>query len=150
MTKASIFRMLSLIGCMALLAAAVLTITACDTDRAPATYTPSTSVDRTELPVIGEGNTAFTLTVKDDTGTESSVIIHTDETTVGDALTALGIIQGEQGPYGLYIKTVNDITVDFDKDGRYWAFYVDGQYATAGIDKTPIVDGASYALVVAT
>ena len=44
------------------------------------------------------------------------------------------------------MKTVNGITLDYDKDGKYWAFYVDGEYATSGVDSTPITDGASYAL----
>ena len=42
-------------------------------------------------------------------------------------------------------KTVNGMTADYDKDGVYWAFYIDGEYAMTGIDATNITDGARYA-----
>lgn len=42
-------------------------------------------------------------------------------------------------------KTVNGMTADYDKDGVYWAFYIDGEYAMTGIDATNITDGAQYA-----
>ena len=60
----------------------------------------------------------------------------------------VGLIAGEEGPYGLYVKTVNGITVDFDKDGKYWAFYVDNEYAMTGVDATDIKDDTSYAFKV--
>lgn len=42
-------------------------------------------------------------------------------------------------------KTVNGMTADYDKDGVYWAFYIDGKYAMTGVDATNITDGAQYA-----
>lgn len=42
-------------------------------------------------------------------------------------------------------KTVNGMTADYDKDGVYWAFYIDGVYAMTGVDATNITDGAQYA-----
>ena len=41
-------------------------------------------------------------------------------------------------------KTVNGVTVDYDTDGKYWAFYVDGEYAATGVDSTDITAGATY------
>ena len=32
----------------------------------------------------------------------------------------------------------------YDKDGKYWAFYIDGEYAPTGVDKTEIKNGCSY------
>ncbi|MCQ2386744.1 MAG: DUF4430 domain-containing protein [Clostridia bacterium] len=46
---------------------------------------------------------------------------------------------------GLYIKTVNGITLDFDKDGKYWAFYENGNYAAKSADQTPVKNGGTYA-----
>ena len=43
-----------------------------------------------------------------------------------------------------YVKTVNGITADYDTDGTYWAFYVNGEYAMTGVDSTPVEDGAVY------
>ena len=42
-------------------------------------------------------------------------------------------------------KTVNGMTADYDKDGVYWAFYIDGEYAMTVVDATNITDGAQYA-----
>ena len=64
--------------------------------------------------------------------------------TVGAALLSLGLIAGEDSEYGLYVKTVNGVTVDYDQDGKYWAFYVDGEYAATGVDSTDITAGATY------
>ena len=63
---------------------------------------------------------------------------------LGAALLSLGLIAGEDSEYGLYVKTVNDVTVDYDQDGKYWAFYVDGEYAATGVDSTDITAGATY------
>ncbi len=97
---------------------------------------------------LGEGAVSFSFTVVDAEGNETAFEIHTDQTTVGDALQELGLIDGEEGEYGLYVKTVNGITADYDADGAYWAFYVDGEYAASGVDATEIEEGRSYALCV--
>lgn len=94
--------------------------------------------------VVGEGNTVFPFTVVDKDGNETEFEIHTDKETVGEALEELGLIAGDEGEYGLYVKTVNGITADYDADGVYWAFYVNGEYAATGVDSTPIAEGESY------
>ena len=94
--------------------------------------------------VLGEGKTQFHFTVVDKDGNETAFEIHTDKEMVGDALTELGLISGDEGEYGLYVKTVNDITADYDTDGSYWAFYVNDEYAQTGVDLTPITEGDSY------
>ena len=73
--------------------------------------------------------------------------INTDEDTVGAALLELGLISGEAGQYGLYVKKVNGIVADFDQDQSYWAFYINGEYAMTGVDGTEIEEGAVYRLV---
>ena len=73
--------------------------------------------------------------------------IKTDKDTVGAALLEHDLIQGENSEYGLYVKTVNGITADFDVDQSYWAFYINGEYATAGVDSTEITEGVTYQLV---
>lgn len=98
--------------------------------------------------VLGEGNTQFTFTVVDGENKETKFEIHTDKKTVGEALTELDLIAGEQGDYGLYVKTVNGVTVDFDKDGAYWAFYVGDEYAATGVDTTEIEEGVEYSFKV--
>ncbi len=101
-----------------------------------------------EVQVLGEGSTVFLLSVVDDKGQETLFEIHTDKETVGAALVELDLIDGEVGEFGLYVKTVNGITADYDKDGKYWAFYINGEYAQGGVDSTDIMEGESYSLKV--
>ena len=95
---------------------------------------------------IGTGSKTFAAQIVDLDGNEISFTVKTDKTIVGEALQELGVLQGEEGPYGLYIKAVNGKTLDYEKDGAYWAFYVDGAYATAGVDETDIVETSVYLL----
>lgn len=93
---------------------------------------------------IGEGEKSFVTEVVDADGNTVKFTVQTNEKTVGEALQKLGVIDGEEGDYGLYIKTVNGTTADYNKDGVYWAFYVDGEYAMTGADMTDVVDGTVY------
>lgn len=96
--------------------------------------------------IIGEGETEFLFTVTDKDGNSKNFTIKTDCETVGRALQEAKIIYGEMGDYGLYVTEVNGIVAIYDIDKTYWAFYEDGKYALAGVDKTAIVPGASYEL----
>lgn len=93
---------------------------------------------------VGTGKVSFPFTVCDKDGNTADFIVHTDKAIVGDALLDCGLIEGEEGPYGLYVKTVNGITADYDKDGVYWAFYVNGEYGMSGVDLTEIDPDAEY------
>ena len=97
-----------------------------------------------EITVLGEGSTKFAFTVVDKDGNETAFEINTDKETVGDALLELNLIEGDEGDYGLYVKKVNGITADYDKDQTYWAFYINGEYASSGVDTTNIEDGKAY------
>ena len=111
------------------------------TDETPATTAGEIASE------IGEGTTVFSFTIVDgDSKTEYRV--RTDKTVVGDALMELGLIEGEEGPYGLYVKKVGGILADYEETGTYWAFYVNGEYATSGVDLTEIEPGAAYAFKV--
>lgn len=98
--------------------------------------------------VLGEGSTKFMLSVVDKDGNEETFEVHTDKATVGEALLELNFIAGDDSEYGLYVKTVNGITADYDKDGVYWAFYINGEYAQTGVDSTNIAEGDSYSFKV--
>lgn len=94
--------------------------------------------------VLGEGSREFAFTVIDQEGNETAFEIHTDKETVGEALTEVGLIAGEESEYGLYVKTVNGVTADYDTDGKYWAFYINDEYAQTGVDATEIKEGEAY------
>ena len=145
MRKTELKKILSLILCIVLIAVTALFAAGCSDKTEP--EAPSSS-ESGEATVLGEGATTFSLTVVDGEGAESAFTVNTDETTVGDALLALGFIAGDEAEYGLYIKSVNGITADYDVDGTYWAFYIDGEYAVSGVDTTDITPGCSYMLKV--
>ena len=99
----------------------------------------------------GDGSVkTFTFTVVDPDGKETTHEITSDAATVGEALMAEGLIEGEEGPYGLYVKTVGGITLNYETDGMYWAFYENGEYGLTGVDVTPITDGAVYSFQAST
>ena len=139
MTKQRFFKLLSAALCCVLIA--VMALIGCGGDKNPS-ETPSNELTAT---VIGEGETVFSLMVTTDEG-QKLYTVQTDKETVGDALLALGIIEGEESQYGLFVKKVDGILADYDTDGTYWAFYIDGNYASTGVDTTKIVAGATYEL----
>ena len=102
----------------------------------------------TDGATLGEGAHSFTLEITDADGKTITATIHTDAETVGEALSNLEIVQGEDSEFGLYIKTVNGITADYDVDQTYWAFYIDGEYAQTSVDMTAVNDGSVYKLAV--
>ena len=102
----------------------------------------------TDGATLGEGATTFTLVIKQLDGSSISATINTDAETVGEALEALGILKGEEGPYGIYIKEVNGVSAVYEEDGTYWGFYIDGEYAMTGADVTPVTAGAEYTFAV--
>lgn len=106
-----------------------------------------TTVSMTAGQVYGNGKQSFDFSVIAPDGTQTDVIVKTDKDTVGAALLEQGLVAGEESDFGLYVKTVNGITLDYDKDGKYWAFYINGEYAMTGVDATPIEDGAIYAMI---
>lgn len=95
---------------------------------------------------FGNGAKTLTVTVKAD---EESVVftVHSDKETVGAALLEHDLIAGEDGAYGLYVKTVNGMYADYDTDGYYWGFYRNGEYMMTGVDSTPFSDGDAFELV---
>lgn len=94
---------------------------------------------------LGEG--AKTVTVKVIVEDKTVVFtIKTDAETLGDALLAHGLIEGEESSYGLYVKVVNGILADYDVDQSYWGFSKGGEYMMTGVDGTEFADGETYEL----
>ena len=89
---------------------------------------------------------SFKVVVTDLDGNETAFEYSSNAASVGEALVAEGLIEGHETEYGLYIDTVNGITADWDADQTYWAFYINGEYATTGIDGTEIVADTTYGL----
>ena len=124
-------RTLSVILCIALIAASALLTVGCSdktekpqTDGQTQNQTENQTDDQTEnnapvdepqneATVIGEGQKQFAFSVIDLEGNETKFIVKTDKKTVGEALLDAKLIEGEEGPYGLYVKKVNGIVADY-------------------------------------
>lgn len=129
--------------CVFLAVMLVFCVTACKEEKlddlwATATYTEDTT--------LGEGSKTITVEV---TANEKTVVftIKSDADTVGAALLEHNLIAGDEGPYGIYIKTVNGMLADYDVDQTYWSFTIAGETAMTGADQTELVDGTVYGLV---
>lgn len=144
-------KMTSWIICMMLIVSMAFSTIGCSTNEQSENNQPSTeaqNLDAATEQVLGEGQTQFMFTVVDKDGNETNFEIHTDKETVGDALLEVELIAGEESEYGLFVKTVNGITADYDVDQTYWAFYVNDEYASSGVDTTAIEDGKTYSFKV--
>ena len=139
----SLKKWLALIGCIVLIAALALTTTGCGS-KAAADKPAEAPAASSEVTVVGEGKTVFQFSVIDLDENETKFEVHTDETTVGAALIKVGLIEGEEGPYGMYVKKGNGITAIYEEDGSYWAFYENGQYGLTGVDLTDIDPAVAY------
>lgn len=102
------------------------------------------------VPKPTEGSKAITVTVVDDTKTETSYPVTTDAEFLGEALDEIEdlTIEGTEGDYGLYIDSVNGLRAESgDEGGTYWAIYVNGEYGQYSVDSQPVTDGDTYSLV---
>ena len=126
---------LSLVLVIVLIAAMALSVVSCDKK--------DLGNEENEVAEVKEEKT-FEFTVVFVDGSSKTYTVKTDKTTVGEALLDEGLIEGEDGQYGLYVKTVDGVTLDYNTDGKYWAFYVNGSYAMSGVDSTAIEAGKVY------
>lgn len=98
-------------------------------------------------PETSAGEKQIMIRVVHSDGTHKDYHIVTDEEYVGRAIVAEGIAKDNQDQYGLYLEELDGERAVWAENGAYWAFYVGEEYATAGLDETPITDGAVYKLV---
>lgn len=119
-------KILSLILVLALTAAACMSLVSC------------------EKPKGDDSEKTITVTVIDNEGKETVFTITTTAKTLRAALEQENLIEGDESEYGLYVKVVNGVRADYDKDGAWWGFYKDGVMCPTGVDTTMISDGDNY------
>lgn len=162
MKKTGLKSLLSLFLCVALLAAAAMSTwalgeTAAATEVRPTEYSAVPEGSDTpvvislsgtkEAPVdLGEGTKEFLFSVTDPEGLESWFRIHTDRENVGEALTDSLLVSGTSTEeYGLMVDTVCGIQLIWSEENpHYWAFYINGEYASTGVSSTPVEANAVY------
>jgi hypothetical protein len=100
-----------------------------------------------DKPVLG--SKSFTIEVVDDKSQTKTYESRTDAEFLGEAVKEIkGLkVEGEKSQYGLMIESVNGLSTVYEKDGAYWGIFVNGNYATQGIDTQPVKDGDKFKLV---
>ena len=129
MKQTKLFRRISLV--FAVLIAAMVLCTACDTAE------PQAGTKTITVQIIVDGT---------DTVSRS---ITTDAEYLRGALEEEDLIAGEESQYGLFVKTVNGITVD-DSKQQWWCFTNGGADLFTGVDDTPIADGDTFEITLKT
>lgn len=88
---------------------------------------------------------SITLTVVHKDGSEKEIALTTKEQYLGAALEAEGIITGEEGQYGLFIKTADGETAD-ESNQEWWCLTKEGEMTETGVDSTEFADGDKFEL----
>ena len=122
-----------------LLLVLLLALTACTGDLwSDALYTENTA--------LGTGSTSFIFIVEAE-GRSVEFSISTDKENLSEVLHDVGIVDGEYGQFGLYIKSVNGIVADYDANGAWWGLYIGDKAADTGASGVTVENGATYKMV---
>lgn len=82
-------------------------------------------------------------------GNSREFTCQTDEEYLGALLLEEKLAEGEEGPYGLFITTVDGETAQ-DSLRQWWCVTKGGERVDTGADATPIADGDRFELTMST
>lgn len=98
---------------------------------------------------VTQGAKAITITVIDAEKTATSFTLHSDQEFLRGALEEKALILGSEGPFGLFVTSVNNIAADESKQ-QWWCFTKGGEALFTGVDETPISDGDAFEITLMT
>ena len=97
------------------------------------------------------GSKSVTVAVVDAQGAKTEYSCKTDAEYLLDVIKELekdGLtVGGEDSAYGLMVDTVNGLRADYEADGAYWYFYVNGEACMNGVSTEPVHDGDAFEIV---
>lgn len=96
---------------------------------------------QTTRPAAQAGEKHITVEVIHSDETKVEFTYDTDEEYLGAVLLSEGLISGTDGPYGLYVDTVDGETASYETDSSWWRLSCNGEDTTTGADTTPVADG---------
>lgn len=99
---------------------------------------------RTSLPAPETGSKTITVEVIHGDGTQVDFTYQTELEYLGELLSEQGLISGSEGPYGLFVDTVDGETVNYDLNKSWWKLSCDGEDAQTGADAVVIQNGSVY------
>ena len=94
------------------------------------------------------GNKSITIEVVNDKQERTTYELNTDAEYLRQAMEeAEGLtFSGAESEYGMMVDTVNGVKADYNENGAYWGFYVNGDYCNYGIDDQPVLDGDAFSI----
>ena len=104
-------------------------------------------VYHSQKPVADTGTKNIAVEVTGTDGEASEYEFSTDAETLKQAMDFLSgngsgfSYSGSDGEYGLMVEEINGERAVYDKDGAYWALYVNGEYGQYGADSQLVADG---------
>ncbi len=104
-------------------------------------------------PSATKGSKTITLDVVYEDSTTETYTVHTDAEYLEQAISdmdGLTLDGSRTEQFGLMILTVNGVEADFNKNGAYWAIYLDDTPCNYGVSQQPVTDGQHYQLVYTT
>ena len=105
-------------------------------------------ISMTSKPQAVEGGKNVTVVIVYEDGTEKKLEYATDLEYLSELLLEKELATGYTSEeYGFTIEAVDGITLDWSKDGAYWALYEGDEYATTSAAGIVLVDGGVYKLV---
>lgn len=96
-------------------------------------------------PKAVEGSKTVTIQVVHKDQSTKTFEVTTTQEYLGEMLKEEELVEGEDGPYGLYIKTVDQETVD-ESNQEWWCLTKGGEQVNTSADQTPVMDGEQYEL----
>lgn len=100
---------------------------------------------RMTAPTGEAGRKTVTVQVFHSDGASRDFTLETEEACLGPALIAGGVVEDNQGPYGLYILTADGETAE-ESAQEWWKLTKGGEMVNTGVDATPIADGDAFEL----
>ena len=89
------------------------------------------------------GDKTIEVTVIHADKSEKTFTIRTDAETLRGALEQENLVSGEEGEFGLYIKTVDGETAD-EAQQQWWCVSKSGEMLMTGVEEAMIADGEHY------
>ena len=96
-------------------------------------------------PDTAAGEKHITISVVHSDSSKSTFSYDTDAEYLGEALTEQNLAEGTEGPYGMFITTVDGETADDSKE-QCCCITKDGEMVNTGADQTPIQDQDQFEL----
>lgn len=107
------------------------------------------NISETEATVADAVEKQITITVVNQDGTEEVYDVATEADFLLEAMeTVEGLtFDGTKEDWGYSLTTINGLYADYEKDGAYWAVYVNDQYGQYAVDAQPVADQDAFKFV---